>query len=477
MEAFILVPGIPGSRMELAGVEIWPPTATEWLSGYKRIADLKDPQTFPTKIVDVIDLFGLPYPVYRPIMEDLDYIATHNTAGPSNLRVDFFYDWRKDIVKVGVPALVDAIKQAGKATSINLICHSAGGILARLVLENRANHPQPWFRKIKRFISICSPHFGVPEVLAYALGRIKGFPPISIEDTLDLVGDPRYPAAYQFFPDPGDITLYDNSSSPPEQDIYNLAVQDKYGLTKSSVDALKEARSGLDYRKNRPAGVRYFLFAGNGHETDDKYFFNKTNYRPPPFPTDGDGFVPCWSADPGFGISFRFPASHSDMISNPAFRDKLYKILGATTMPFPYISDKLGIFVSINKQVFKPGEMMNVLLVPDAPAAEIDGHLRLDSAVYERGTAKGILLPYGAGTSIKYKGAEAKYLRTQLSAPTKPGIYKMHFDGTHSTSKETAPVFIVHEELHIGISGEPTKETSQVPRSRRKKRKPAKKKK
>jgi len=94
METIILVPGGGGSKLKLRSQEIWPPTLTEMFNGYQRITELQDSHV---KATTVIDLYPpLPcYEVYKPLQDDLNTIAKHFT--PAARRVDFAYDWRKDI--------------------------------------------------------------------------------------------------------------------------------------------------------------------------------------------------------------------------------------------------------------------------------------------------------------------------------------------------------------------------------------------
>src|SRR5689334_5910432 len=93
MDSIILVPGGGGSTLKLRQEEIWPPTVTEMIFGYNRTAKLQDKSAKPQKILDVYPAVPC-YEIYKPLQDDLATIAGHIGA----TRVDFAYDWRKDVL-------------------------------------------------------------------------------------------------------------------------------------------------------------------------------------------------------------------------------------------------------------------------------------------------------------------------------------------------------------------------------------------
>jgi pimeloyl-ACP methyl ester carboxylesterase len=463
MEAFILVHGITGARMNLAADEIWPPTVMEFVFGYKRLTELQDPAAIATAIIDKVWIEQ----IYRPIMDDLDKVA----ASVQGIRINVHYDWRRDILSEGAPILARAIEKAvaNGATSVTLVCHSMGGLLARLVLESGQYSSAAWFSKIRKLVTICTPHLGSAVPLGYALG-LEGAYGITRRDLRILLGDSRYPAGYQCLPVQGHDALFDiQSGTAVAQDIYQAAVDTKYGLTRSNVLALVNARSQIDYTK-RPRHVAYFLFGGIGHPTNDSYLFNNVRYLET-YQVDGDGTVPLSSTVPGFGIAFTLPGDHVKIMMTRAFREKLYDVLGAPIMPSLRAADKPGVVLSVNQRVVRPGEVVNVLIIPDSQTAEISGHLRISAAVDEQGSA---LAPYGAGVRLAYSGPATTHIRAQITAPTSPGAYVIHFDGTHATTDAAAAVVYVSkdtQDLGIGPAPQSASEKKAGGRSKSKKRK------
>ena len=90
MDTIILVPGGGCSKLKLGTEEIWPPTIPEYIGGYDRTSKLVNAGVKAAKILDSIGC----YEVYEPLQDDLNKIA--NSCGSK--RVDFAYDWRKDIM-------------------------------------------------------------------------------------------------------------------------------------------------------------------------------------------------------------------------------------------------------------------------------------------------------------------------------------------------------------------------------------------
>jgi hypothetical protein len=205
MEAIILIPGILGSKLRLSTEEIWPPSLGEVLGNhYTRVAKLRNPSATAAGIIDEYTVF---FQIYRPIMSELDSIA--GALGAT--RLDFYYDWRNDlwdrrVTPPSIPAselLAQAIDRSVRngASSVILVAHSMGGLVARLVLESGKYNRTRWFSKISKFIAVCVPQVGAPLAVARALG-LSGSTTISASDMKLLTGDPRFPAAYQLFPAP-----------------------------------------------------------------------------------------------------------------------------------------------------------------------------------------------------------------------------------------------------------------------------------
>jgi hypothetical protein len=110
-------------------------------------------------------------------------------------------------------------------------------------------------------------------------------------------------------------------------------------------------------------------------------------------------------------------------------------------MPSVYVTDRSGVAITINKMVFAPAETIEVLLVPDFPAGEINGRLGIARANNMLGTE---FVPYDGGLSVEYKGPVMKFLPLKISAPSVPGAYRISFTGpTHASAAATTAGFAV----------------------------------
>jgi phospholipase A1 len=214
METMILVPGPQGSRLTLNGEEIWPPTVEEMIVGYHRMKKLLDQNVKVSTIVDTIGCFG----VYEQLQDDLQTIADQSNGTKS--RLDFPYDWRIDLLQTAktlASVIEDCVKKP--SDSITLVCHSGGNLVARALLEG-GNYK---IGDITKYVGICGPHFGVPRILEYALGR-KGSMGISPSDMYTGAKDPNFPSCYQFLPFDGYGVLWDFQQTPPaEVNFYTTA--------------------------------------------------------------------------------------------------------------------------------------------------------------------------------------------------------------------------------------------------------------
>jgi hypothetical protein len=454
MQCILLVPGIEGSRLSLNGAEVWPPTFGELTGGYKRIDQLVDPSTIATGIFDqlvISEPLGLYYPVYKPLMDKLDEIAQELGAR----RVNFFYDWRSDIWTSASDKLAQAIAKsvADGATSITLVCHSMGSLVARLVLESPKFKASAWFKNITQIICVCGPNIGAPIALGRALACEGSSLGLSAIDLQLVEDDPRYPAGYQCFPVPGKDVLYDVSTGTAVPvDIYSLAVDKTYNLTRSNVLAAGTSWSQLDIDKH-PNAINYIVIGGQGYDTSSAYLFNGTRFVQT-ITNDGDGTVPLWSALAGTNvIHYTMMGDHVGIMGTFQLKQKLDEIFGVAMMN-ALLTKQPGITVTINKHTFSPDEVMQVVVIPDTPTGEIDGKLTLafvTKTLPLKKDASSGLVPYGTGTSLTFKGPVTPHLSTRLAAPRIPGAYILKFEGTHASTETSSAIFFVNAAAAVSI--------------------------
>ncbi|WP_164940557.1 lipase/acyltransferase domain-containing protein [Bradyrhizobium zhanjiangense] len=382
------------------------------------------------------------FQVYGPIINDIDAII----AAQGGRRPDFYYDWRVDFAK-SADALAQIISRtcsgSNPATEVTIVAHSMGGLIARSLLENGKYSRTSWFKKIRRFIAVCVPQVGAPIAVARAIG-LEGSTSITPQDMKLIMNDANFSAGFELFPAPPyrRTALLDVNSGP--LDIYGNATATKFQLSTQNQAAAINSWSSLDLKK-RPTGVEYISIAANGLSTENAYYFNSTAYVSRSS-VDGDGTVPYWSSSFGpVDRLYTLPGDHIRVMNTNAFRQLLSDLFGARMAIVPYATHKPGLSISLNKSDLRPGEALEVLLIPDARATELAGKLCIHKAAAPAPATEAKLVPVGADVPVSYQGPPIASLPLVLSAPQAPGAYVLTFEGTHLSTVETSAAFLVGE--------------------------------
>jgi hypothetical protein len=448
LNTIIFVPGGGGSRLSLNGEEIWPPEPWEFVFNYQRIAQLQDAGVQATGIIDVYPPGALLYcyDVYRMFTGDLDSIAQQTGSG----RVDFYFDWRVDISS-SAHDLANEIAAAvnGGSTSITLVCHSMGNLLARRILEGGDYSSASWFDKITHYVGICGPHFGTPENLEYVLGD-KGFLCITPADTKTVSANPDYPGAgYQCLPFQGYPVLFDIQNG--QEDFYHSATARTLRLNLTNLQAAIDLQKKLGFEKI-PNSAKYSLIAASEQLTDETIDYDGSNYHDTYQDNSGDGTIPLRSANVLQLQTQVTPGDHIGVLKTYPFRQILYNVLTAgsaapllalekklsVAAPPLTLGEKPGVALCLNKFVFLPNEPIEVLVVPDLRTDNISGMLQI-LAVRGRESKPFVYREQ----PLEYKGPPVQFIRSTLQAPADPGGYQMAVIGSHGTSPSTAAAFAV----------------------------------
>ena len=446
MDTIILLPGGGGSILTVGGdpqgVQIWPPTLWEFATQYGKMPQLLDPALRAAGIINSIPTDSLlAWPVYRPLISDL--MAISSSTAPNVNFIPFPYDFRKSIFDSAhkLRTTIEACYNSG-ARSITLVAHSTGNQVARAVLENVKLQAQPWFASLNRYVGICGPHFGVPEVLEYGLG-LQGWLSITQTDMQKFSRNEHYPGCYQLFPFQG-YTVLDDASTGPE-DIYDPTVATQYGLDQPNLGEALKLETRLRFA-NKPNSVEYHLVAATGQPTDMTINYAAGTFKEVTQNNAGDGTVPLWSAAPsGFNV-FITPGDHMGVLASYPFRDYLWMLL-VNQHPQTFLTEDAlvagltGVKVSVNHAVYPPGYEMSVLLIPDKPTDRLVGTLSTDTV----DPTTGAFTRY-RDQPFAYNGSglAVDSLRVDTTAPTAPGVYRMIVTGnTHATAPQTTAFFSV----------------------------------
>lgn len=449
MHGIVFVPGISGSELLYKGaqVAIWPPKITDW-PRYREMVELLDLEDVSVR--NVIDyVFGV-YPVYNETENDFRAISSAINGVANIAYLPAPYDWRIDLLAAVDDLASKIAKFSGPMTEITVVCHSMGGLLTRLLLEWKyagASAP-PWLKKIARVLFVCTPHLGAPTALARILGLETTEYVIQPDQMKEFAGDPNFPAVYQLLPAANRGILFDTTANKFIR-YDDPSVVNAFGLSNPNLAALTKYSAALQPGK-KPATVEYTFVCGTNQLTDEFVNVAGLSLNGARAQQDdlGDGTVPSWSIVEAAALftpaikTQSFPGDHLGVLKTDAFRQFLYAYFGVSG-PAPLVEEGPGVVVSLNKRTYRPGEIMNVLLIPDEEASSISGSLMLSRVT--PGTAKAAAL--GARQEVLLKGGPVRSLTSKLAAPTTPGIYRLDFGGagaSHKTSDKVAGWFVVN---------------------------------
>lgn len=442
MQAIVFVPGVMGTELRAADGELlWPPTLWETQFGYGRIDKLVADGVVAGDIIRKVSCVDF----YGPLFEQFESLGFGSDSAAQRL-YSLPYDWRQDLetTSKSLEALLDTAHRDG-ATDIHLVAHSMGGLISRLTIESKKCADRPWRGALRSFIALAVPHRGAPLALARVLGLDSALG-ISKADFKRMTADRRYPSAYQLLPAPGEEACWNQSDAGlAEVDIYDEAVAGRLGLDPM---LLKRARFVHETLAEgaAPSHVRYFYFAGTGHETVTRV--NVWQGDGGSFPHDqmevtrtrdaGDGTVPFWSALPSRGQKQVVVNEHSSVFTGMPFKAVFFRLLGGSLGPAlesvdrTQESDPDALRLSMPTQVIECGKGFELLLVPRAPVQKISGELVLRKLTEEGLLAAGPSEPIA---EVNYTGAPVSTLRLSMPALSSRGLYELKFEGEPTTSK------------------------------------------
>jgi phospholipase A1 len=417
---------------------LWPPRLTEVTSGYGRIGQLMADDVRHGEIIRKVACFGF-YSDLLDQFEDLGFEA----RGARRLYT-LPYDWRLDLERTAgaLVALLDRVHADG-ATTIHVVAHSMGGLVSRLVLESAASRGKPWFASLSSFIALAVPHKGAPLALARVMGLDSALG-ISGPDFKRFTSDPRYPSGYQLLPAPGDVACWDQGAAAALAPIdpYQADNAGRLGLSLALCDRARWVHETLDAGQ-APPHVRYFYFAGTGHETVSRVnveWDGKGGFATPPVMTRsadaGDGTVPMWSALPRVGQKQLVVNEHSSVFTGEPFKKVFYRLLGgnrgAALQAVQALVQTDAVRVSLTSPVVECHHDFELLLVLATPVPAIAG--RIVVYVLDAQGAAPAGRPPSTLAKVDYAGAPVSRLRLLLPALATGGLYQIQFVGQPGNS-------------------------------------------
>jgi pimeloyl-ACP methyl ester carboxylesterase len=336
----VVVPGIMGSSLKLHGDTVWPPGVWDVLtSDYNKVAELMDDDVQVEEIIRNVSVM----PVYKTLLQDIEACGYHDHPDATRRRIDFPYDWRRSNSATAqrLAETLDAAATNGLPDEITFVAHSMGGLVVRRLIEGGDYADRTWFERVRKLVTLGTPHFGAPLSIARLAGTEK-FLGVAGKDLVRLASDPRYPSTYELAGPPGmAFTLNggERGSVPKALDRFDSNYRKVLHLKDENITAANEFWSHLDFAK-RPSGIEYFMVGGASHSTvvncrNDSVALKRTKTQ-----NSGDGTVPITSA-----IVASMPHTYSRKVHARIFedrevRDMLFVILDAPEGLRPQSADE-----------------------------------------------------------------------------------------------------------------------------------------
>lgn len=441
MKAVVFVPGVMGTELVDSKQQVlWPPAVKETVFGYKRVDQLLGDDVVARDIIENVSCLDF----YGSLLDALGQLG-YRDGGGGNRLYRFPYDWRLDLQRTAqqLAARLDQAHADG-ATEIVLVAHSMGGLVTRLVLESGDYDDRPWFKAIRMFIAIATPHQGAPLALARVLGLDSAMG-ISEGDFRRIANDDRYPSAYQLLPAPTEPCCWDmDDLTVGVVDIYDPVQAERLDMNPRLLARARALHAKLG---RRPPDVRYFYFAATGHETVTRVNVSANDrgvYRPEHMVVTrtkdaGDGTVPFWSALPTAGQKQVVVNEHSHAFTGSAFMKVFYRLLGGDLgIPLQSALDGVGVGedeaprLSMASPVVPAGRPFELLLIPTEAVSDVSGQFVLQR-LQDDGSPTGAAEVFD---KIAYEGPPVSKLSLEMSGVPQPGVYALRFEGQPADSQE-----------------------------------------
>jgi hypothetical protein len=391
----LFVPGLMGSELLDDQGTVWPGSLFKGTVGFDeaRFKRLLNPAL---KVGGIIEKVGYIVDIYAQWIKAFSSLSRSGqllfsrTAQPPTLYVAP-YDWRLDLrgsAKTHLAPVVRRINEEWKGKAeIHIIAHSLGGLFTRYYVQSGEFDNEPGFASIRTFATFGTPHNGAPVALAGALGlHAASF--LSLDQSMRLANDPRYPALYQTFP------LFDAPiiwKRMPGGHLEALTLADrrydaqKVNFNTQNLDAALAFRKAIDLIKRPlPTTIRAFLMIGTRFDTITHFSWNGTSIDKQETRDAGDGTVSIQGAFlPGFQIQFTGEA-HMDLVSSEDARQALQGLFDAHgLLAAPALAGEERVVISIRDRVVNAESPVHVRIHAEGDLAAFKGKL-----VWERATRR-----------------------------------------------------------------------------------------
>lgn len=454
-DVLVFVPGIMGSELWDADGKVWPGTLKDATFGFSEAkfsrlcAPGLEARDIIRRAVGVVE-------VYEPWIRIFSRLTSRDTgdsmfreAGEKPTLICAPFDWRLPIEQAAVAvarSVAKARRDHGERVAIHLAAHSMGGLVCRYYLQSGKFNREPGFDRIATFLTFGTPHKGATVALAGAVGQHKAqF--LDRAQTLTLVNDPRYPALYQLFPQPGSAVVWDNTPGgrlAPRDVFEDRSFAKALGLTESSLDA---AQSLFEILRKPWPRLRTFLFVGTRFDTPTHFLWNGRSATLVRTRDGGDGTVTLQgSVLEDRQIRFT-DKNHASLIEADQTRIALQDIFNADGVLAVHPSTTVQ--VSVGELIVDNRQPVEVALTVLGPGSSIDGTLYLERARRISEVEEGGEPEFDVGTReyerrLAYDGPELTSLHVYLEDVVGPAVFRPVFETGEAVPRRfVGPAFVV----------------------------------
>ncbi len=453
-EVLVFVPGLMGSELWDDEGKVWPGGLADLVGGYGKdkfarllLPDL-EPRAVLRKAVGVVDVYDVWMRTFGELVsrETGDRMFVETGAKPTLIPVP--YDWRGSL-EVGADALALALESAvhdhGPDVNIHVVAHSMGGLVSRLYLQSGRYDRRRGFDRISSLFTFGTPHNGAVVALASALGQDKAqF--LSEAQSKALVNDPRYPAAYHLFPQPGSVPVWERGGAGRlnAHDVFDPAIAVALGLTQSSLASALTVFK--DLAKPWP-DVRTFLFVGSRFETMTHVLWDGAKPVVVKSKDGGDGTVNLQGSIVGARQIRLTDRNHMSLIKAEEARIALQDLFDADGLLA--MSAQTVVTLTPAELFVENRQPLEIILGVEGPGSEIEGVLFLERARVAPGveTLDDAAFTGAARESeraLDYDGPELVSLKVRLEDLAGPAVYRPVFETREAPPRRfVGPAFVV----------------------------------
>lgn len=420
----VLVPGIMGSVLAINNEIIWPGPVGSLIFEYDLMGELMSDQLVA---VDCIRSFSISTQ-YQALIDDLGTCGFRET---DSTLVVAPYDWRRSnaIAAEDLATRLDTIAAThGSGVEISLIAHSMGGLVGRYYLESGEFAGRSAFHRVKRLITLATPHRGAAVALPVVLGQEKRLF-LSKEQVHRLSSDERFPSAYQLLPVESEPFAWDRTPGAAfgTRSVYDPATANSLGLVAKNLASAQQFHSKLSAGA-RPGHVRYFCFCGTRQTTATHVHLSNGRGGLTALKIEredgGDGTVPVWSSGIPGVQRIEVGGEHGTIYKNGDLRRVLGTLLGRPGLLAVATRGE----VALRDRVVEPGTLVHGSVAFDEGVDEIDGEIRVERTQIDRA---GVIQGFDAAPtnrfSIRYQGVGTEAISVVFKAPDVRGIYRVGF--------------------------------------------------